>query len=267
MGRKPGEWKRVQNFGSAGNRIRIPRLGSLKPVPIPTEICRFLLQAKHRENICPLWEFTPGPLARDQLLCTLTNSNNPQKKKIKFQEKNFNINGHRLLPNSTSKYGIGLHIGRLFHRQFRCSDSPHCLLVLTNKLIDLYNILNEYLHLICVEKQIFLMSRYRAVVQAPRCGIVASCLVPDTSRNLSLKRLTPFSFLHQKEQDLPLAVKGLECEAKHPSPSSVKVKTARWVIYITPYVFRARCLIQQTGFLITFSCHHVNDLEYKYSTA
>jgi len=73
-----GEWKRVKYFSSAGNRIRIPRLRSLKPVPIPTEISQFLLQAKHRENLCPLWEFIPGRLSRDQLLYTLNNSSIPQ---------------------------------------------------------------------------------------------------------------------------------------------------------------------------------------------
>jgi hypothetical protein len=51
---KPGEWKRVKYFGSAGNRAIIPGLCSLKPVPIPTEISQFLLQAKHRENLCSL---------------------------------------------------------------------------------------------------------------------------------------------------------------------------------------------------------------------
>ena len=74
-------------------------------------------------------------------------------------------------------------VGWLLHRHFQCTDSPRHFLVHINRLIDFPKILKEYLHLICLKSRYIFMIPNRAVGEAPRCGIIASSLVPDTSRN------------------------------------------------------------------------------------
>ena len=70
------------------------------------------------------------------------------------------------------------------------------------------------------------MRRDSSFSKAPRCGMIDSSLLPDTSMNLLLKFDTIQLPTQKVKEDLSLVAKSLEREAKHPSTSSVEVKTA-----------------------------------------